>query len=219
MVKKIARYFLESHVLKGSAAAFALKFTASVAGFTMFALASRSMEPASFGSLAIIFNAMSFLSVVALCGQETLIVRSWNEYCGSDRPALARGVLTFGGKWCSPSPLAWLVVAAPGPLGPRRFARPGARRLRVSVHALPHAVHRSVLARCRRRRHRRDPARIPVALFVVVALLAHHALDIEFGATEFLLTSAAALFFAIMVQLWRVAPSIPAAVKRAQAGL
>ena len=67
MVKKIAQHFMASHVLKGSAAAFALKFAASIAGFTMFALASRSMEPAGFGSLAIIFNAMSFLSVAAIC--------------------------------------------------------------------------------------------------------------------------------------------------------
>src|SRR5262245_24707492 len=96
MVKKIARYFLNNHVLKGSATAFALKFSASVLGFTMFALASRSMDAVSFGSLAIIFNAMSFLSVFALCGQETLIVRSWSEYCGTARPALARGVLVFG---------------------------------------------------------------------------------------------------------------------------
>ena len=96
MVKRIAQKLLLNGVLRGSATALAIKFTASIVGFMMFALSSRYMEPASFGSLAIIFNAMSFLSVVALCGQETLIARSWDEYTGSGRPALARGALIFG---------------------------------------------------------------------------------------------------------------------------
>src|SRR5918996_498644 len=98
MMDRIARSLLQNDVLKGSATALAIKFTASVLGFTMFALSSRQMEPETFGALAIIFNAMSFLSAAALCGQETLIVRSWAEYCGSDRPGLARGVLTFGAQ-------------------------------------------------------------------------------------------------------------------------
>ena len=85
-------------VLKGSAAALAIKFTGSVLGFAMFALAARSMEAHDFGTLAVIFNAMSFLAVIAACGQETLIVRSWDEYCGSQRPALASGALRFGGR-------------------------------------------------------------------------------------------------------------------------
>src|SRR5437016_8458150 len=83
-------------VLRGSAAALVIKLIAAFLGFAMFTLSSRYMDPAGFGSLAVIFNAMSFFAVVALCGQETLIVRCWNEYCGSNRPALARGVLTFG---------------------------------------------------------------------------------------------------------------------------
>src|SRR5262249_58085870 len=96
MVKNIAPSLLTGTVLKGSASALAIKLAAAIAGFAMFALSSRYMEPASFGSFAIIFNAMSFLAVVALCGQETLIVRSWDEYRGSNRPDLARGALTFG---------------------------------------------------------------------------------------------------------------------------
>jgi O-antigen/teichoic acid export membrane protein len=98
MFDRIARSLWQNDVLKGSATALAIKFTASVLGFTMFALSSRQMEPETFGTLAIIFNAMAFLSAAALCGQETLIVRSWAEYCRSDRLALARGALTFGAQ-------------------------------------------------------------------------------------------------------------------------
>jgi len=54
MVKKIARSLLTGTVLNG-ASALAIKFAAAIAGFAMFALSSRYMEPASFGSLAIIF--------------------------------------------------------------------------------------------------------------------------------------------------------------------
>ncbi len=217
MVKKIAQYFLQSHVLKGSAAAFTLKFSASILGFTMFALASRSMEPASFGSLAIVFNAMSFLSVVALCGQETLIVRSWSEYSGSGRPALARGVLTFGAQVVFGTALVLAVIVASTWLLWDRA---------VSVHL--------VLAACTflfmhslmqfTGQFSRVAAGVIIGetpreflwrFFVVVAVLVHHAVDIDLGAAEFLLTMAAAIFIAIALQIWRVKQSIPEPVKQA----
>jgi O-antigen/teichoic acid export membrane protein len=219
MVKTIARYFLASHVLKGSAAAFALKFTASIAGFTMFALASRSMEPASFGSLAIIFNAMSFFSVVALCGQETLIVRSWNEYCGSGRPALARGVLTFGVRVVLGVALAvaivvasawllwdravsvYLVFAACTFLFMHSLMQFTGQFSRVAAGVIIGETPREFLWR----------------FFVVVAVLIHHALDADLGEAEFLLTAAAALFIAIALQVWRVKRAIPETVTRATA--
>jgi O-antigen/teichoic acid export membrane protein len=218
MVKTITRYVLESDVLKGSAAAFALKFAASVLGFTMFALASRSMDPASFGSLAIIFNAMSFLSVLALCGQETLIVRSWNEYCGTDRPALARGVLTFGARVAFAVALflalavavAWsfwdrtvshaLVFAACAFLFMHSQMQFTGQFSRVAAGVVIGETPREFLWR----------------LLVVLSLLAYHALDIDFGAAGFLGTLAVAIFIAITLQLFWVAPSIPIEVKRAQ---
>ena len=96
MVSNSEQPIMASSVIRGSAAALVIKFTASILGFVMFALASREMGLEAFGSVAIIFNAMSFLAVVALWGQETLIIRSWSEYCDSDRPGLARGALKFG---------------------------------------------------------------------------------------------------------------------------
>ena len=89
------RSLFAREVVRGSATALSVKFSGSVLGFVMFALAARQMDATAFGSLAIIFNSMSFLAVAALCGQETLIVRSWDEYCGFHRPALARGALRF----------------------------------------------------------------------------------------------------------------------------
>src|SRR4029453_14787146 len=78
----------------------------------MFALAARSMQPHAFGTLAVIFNAMSFLAVIAACGQETLIVRSWDEYGGTERPALARGALAFGVKVTAGAGLAVVMMVA-----------------------------------------------------------------------------------------------------------
>ena len=203
MVKKIAQHFMASHVLKGSAAAFALKFAASIAGFTMFALASRSMEPAGFGSLAIVFNAMSFLSVVAICGQETLIARSWSEYCTSGRPALARGVLTFGARVVLGVPLAvaivvasawllcdravsiYLVLAACTFLFMHALMQFTGQFARVAAGVIVGETPREFLWR----------------FLVVVAVLAHHALNVDLGAAEFLLTAAAALLIAVTLQL------------------
>jgi len=51
---------------------------------------------------------------------------------------------------------------------------------------------------------------------MVVAVIVYHAMDIDFGATEFLLTMAAAIFIAIALQIWRVERSIPESVKRAK---
>ena len=101
---------MASSVIRGSAAALVIKFTASILGFVMFALASREMGLEAFGSVAVIFNAMSFLAVVALWGQETLIIRSWSEYCDSDRPGLARGALSASEFLRLPD--AWLLDEA-----------------------------------------------------------------------------------------------------------
>jgi O-antigen/teichoic acid export membrane protein len=52
-------------------------------------------------------------------------------------------------------------------------------------------------------------------LVVVLAIAAHHVMNIGFGATEFFLVAAAALTFAIAVQVVQVARVIPAAVRQA----
>src|SRR5262249_28083158 len=106
------RETLANDVFRGSTAALAIKSLASVAGFAMFALASRLLDTYSFGHVAVLYNAISFLAVLSLCGQETLIVRSWNEYHHSDRPALAYDALRFGARIVLASTLAVSLIGA-----------------------------------------------------------------------------------------------------------
>jgi O-antigen/teichoic acid export membrane protein len=218
MVKRLARDLLLNGVLKGSATALAIKLAAAVVGFAMFALSSRYMEPASFGSLAIIFNAMSFLSVIALCGQETLITRSWDEYTGSNRPALARGALTFGATvvvvvaflvavavalawpaWDRAVPIP-LVLAACAFL----FAHSALQFLgqfsRVAAGLIVGETPRELMWR----------------LIVVIAIAGHHVLGAEFDATDFFIASAGALTIAILFQVSQVVRYVPTEVKQAR---
>ncbi|ODS00518.1 hypothetical protein AUC68_14750 [Methyloceanibacter methanicus] len=95
-LKALLRRAVGSSIFVGGGVSLVLIFAASVSGFVMFALAARQMEPHSFGSLVVIFNAMGFLGVAVVFGQESLISRSWGEYCETNRPALARGALAFG---------------------------------------------------------------------------------------------------------------------------
>jgi O-antigen/teichoic acid export membrane protein len=175
------------------------------------------MEPASFGSFAIIFNAMSFLSVFALCGQETLIARSWDEYTGSGRPALARGALTFGATvvvgvallmalavaivwptWHAAVSLP-LVLAAAAYLFANALMQFFGQFSRVAAGVLIGEPPRELLWR----------------LIVVFTIAFHHAFNLEFDSTDFFLASAAALVIAIVVQAWQVARVVPASVKSA----
>lgn len=95
-VRNVLRRAMGNSTLAGGLTSLVLLFSSSVLAFIMFALAARQMDPHSFGSLVVIFNTMSFFAVAVVFGQETLISRSWGEYCGTDRPALARGALRFG---------------------------------------------------------------------------------------------------------------------------
>jgi len=80
--------------------AFAIKVGSSLLSIAMFTIAARVMQPVEFGRFAIWFNAVSFLAMIALCGQEILIVRSWTEYTQQNRFAHARGAITFGITVC-----------------------------------------------------------------------------------------------------------------------
>lgn len=218
MINKSAQPILAADVLKGSAAALAIKFTASLLGFAMFALASRQMDPATFGSLAIVFNAMSFLAVVALCGQETLIVRSWSEYCGSGRPGLARGSLVYGALVVV---LAALVVALAVALVWSWWDRTVSTGLLIAACAFLFAqslMHFSgQFARVAAGVVVGDTPRESMWRFIVVVTLAvHYVAGIRLDAPEFFFVSTVAIAVAVLFQGWRVAGVIPDAVKRAK---
>jgi O-antigen/teichoic acid export membrane protein len=218
MMQRITRSLLQNDVLKGSATALAIKFTASVLGFTMFALSSRQMEPEAFGALAIIFNAMSFLAAASLCGQETLIVRSWAEYCGTGRPALARGVLTFGVQvTVGAATLMTMAVALAWSLWDRSDSLPlvfGACAFLFCYAVLQFSGQFSRVAAGLIIGE--GPRELLWRLIVVVTIGVHHVLNIGFGTSEFFLAATGALVFAILVQVVQVARIIPAAVRQAK---
>ena len=217
MINPIEQSVFTADVLKGSATALAIKFTASILGFAMFALASRQMDPAAFGSLAIIFNAMSFLAAVAPCGQETLIVRSWNEYCGSGRPALARGSLVFGAlvvmlaslATAVGAGLAWsawepavsiaLLVAACSFLFAQSLLHFSGQFARVAAGVVIGDLPREAMWR----------------VIVVAAIASHYVTGLSFGAAEFFFVATAAIAAAVIFQVWRVARVIPQAIWQA----
>lgn len=80
----------------GALAALTLRGSGSLMGLAIFALAARAMPPEEFGRLAIWFSALSFLSVAAGLGQETLISRLWGEYCGAGDQGAARAAYRAG---------------------------------------------------------------------------------------------------------------------------
>ena len=72
-----------------------LKVASAAVSFLLFSFAARSMGADEFGRFAIWFSVISVLSVVAVFGQELMIVRAWNEH-HRDHPGLAKGALIFG---------------------------------------------------------------------------------------------------------------------------
>lgn len=76
--------------------AMCIKGLGALLALAVFTLAARAMTADDFGRLAIWFNAMSFLAVVAVFGQDTLIARSWGEYVGRHEPERAVSAYRFG---------------------------------------------------------------------------------------------------------------------------
>jgi O-antigen/teichoic acid export membrane protein len=176
------------------------------------------MEPVSLGSLAGIVNAMSFLAVMALCGQETLIVRSWDEYIGSDRPSLAWGALTFGAQivfgaalmtagiaavvWAEWDPHApiLLLVSACAFLFAQSLMHFSAQFSRVAAGIIVGESPREIIWRS----------------IMVVTILAHHVIKVEFSAAEFFFTASAALLLSVGFQSWWVARFLPKPLARSK---
>lgn len=89
------RAILNEHPVVGAMLSLGMKVSGSLAALVMFALAARTMSVADFGLLVIAFNAVSFLAVLAVLGQDTLILRSWGEFY-QRAPAMARGAISYG---------------------------------------------------------------------------------------------------------------------------
>ncbi len=87
---------LRRRAFAGSLATLAIKVGGTGLMMGIFLLAARSMSPQGFGQLAMSFNALSFLAVLAVFGQDILVVRSWGEYAGTAEHGLALGAYRFG---------------------------------------------------------------------------------------------------------------------------
>src|SRR4051812_4570324 len=98
---------------RGAGLSLALKIAASALNIVMLTVLARNMSVAEFGRFALAFNAVSFLAVLAGCGQERLVLRSWNEYLAAGRYDLARGALGFGLAVSVAVPLLLVLVLAP----------------------------------------------------------------------------------------------------------
>jgi O-antigen/teichoic acid export membrane protein len=114
IVKSVFSRSAEAGMAQGALLAFVIKLGGSSLNIVMFTIAARVIGPAEFGQFAIWFNLVSFLAVIALCGQETLIVRSWNEYIHQRRFDLARGAISFGVIVCAGAALFWAGCVAIG---------------------------------------------------------------------------------------------------------
>ena len=80
----------------GAIGAMGLKASGALMTLAVFTLAARAMTADEFGRLAIWFNAVSFLAIGAVFGQDTLIARSFGEYAGKQDYAQAWGAYRFG---------------------------------------------------------------------------------------------------------------------------
>lgn len=95
MVTTIVSALRNRRATLGSLLTLSIKGGGTVLMALIFLLVARASSPADFGELAVSFNALSFLAVFAIFGQDTLIVRCWSEYAGRDN-GLARGAYWFG---------------------------------------------------------------------------------------------------------------------------
>ncbi len=93
---RIVGLLIRNRAMAGSLAALALKVGGTGLMMGIFLMAARSMSPQEFGQLAVSFNALSFVAVVAVFGQDVLVVRSWGEYVSAEAHGLALGACQFG---------------------------------------------------------------------------------------------------------------------------
>jgi O-antigen/teichoic acid export membrane protein len=94
--ERLGRRFGGDAAMAGAVLALAIKGGGAVLMIVVFTLAARAMPPAAFGEIAIWFNVLSCLAVVAVFGQENLIVRSWAEYASGGQFGLMAGAYRFG---------------------------------------------------------------------------------------------------------------------------
>ncbi len=103
--------WLEAHrAAMGAIVAMSLKAGGALMTLAVFTLAARGMSADEFGRLAIWFNAVGFLAVAAVFGQDTLIARSYGEYAGRGAYPQAWGAYRFGWAMTVASALVFVAL-------------------------------------------------------------------------------------------------------------
>ncbi|SON54803.1 Polysaccharide biosynthesis protein [Hartmannibacter diazotrophicus] len=92
----MARAYIADKGNHGIFGVMLLKVASAVASILFLSVSARALGSYEFGRFAVWFSLASIASVVAVFGQELLIVRTWNEYVASRRWALAKGALLSG---------------------------------------------------------------------------------------------------------------------------
>lgn len=204
----------------GSLAALSLRVAGTVLMMGIFFFAARSMSPVGFGHLAVSFNALSFLAVVAVLGQDLLMVRCWGEYATTGDYGLAVGAYRFTWAVTLVSALGFgvltFVVALVNPLYPVPPATAAAAAAFLAMQVLllfTTATTRVILNFMVSETNRELTWRL-VLLPVVVAGL-WTGLDL----TAFYAAAAVGLALAVGAQLVVLNRRFPAAVRVAQAAV
>ena len=87
--------FAARREVRGVVGTMAIKALSVLSAFVLFTFAARVLGNEQFGHFAMFFSAASMLAVVAVFGQEMLVIRTWNENISKDRCDFVKGGVVF----------------------------------------------------------------------------------------------------------------------------
>lgn len=210
---------LESHAMVAAAASLTLKITGSVLALVLFVLAARALDVADYGRLVMLFNAASLVAVVAMAGQDTLILRSWGEYAERD-PAAARAVLRFGavvvgsGATIAALGTATVLAVVDRGLGAATIAAVAAFAATQTVVGYAGNTARAIGGAVRSETVRELVWRLPLFAFVAAGLVG----AVPFGVLGFFVVAIVGQVVAIAAFAVVVVRGLPATVRAARPG-
>ena len=88
---------LETSAAFSLATAFLARGATAGLIFLLVALAAQELDVQSFGLFSMFYSVAGMLALIVAGGQQTLIMRSWNEYTAAGDAAHFKGALIFGG--------------------------------------------------------------------------------------------------------------------------
>lgn len=106
-LKRLLLSIVEAGAARGIAISAILAGLGAAVSLGMVSALAQSMPEAEFGIFVGWMNTLLFLAVVAAFGQETMFIRSWNEFIVAGRFDRAKGLLIFG---LGTSLIGWFIV-------------------------------------------------------------------------------------------------------------